>query len=96
MCQGDSALSWAAGRGYTDVVGILIEAGADMNLKNSDVSSADWVYQRLMIVICVCQGEWGLDAREVLRRYAENEATLQDAQGNPLDLAIDDPEESEE
>ena len=41
-------------------------------------------------------GEWGLNAREVLRRYAENEATLQDAQGNPLYLAIDDPQESEE
>ena len=41
-------------------------------------------------------GEEGLDAREVLRRYAEIEATLQDVQGNPLDLAIDDPEESEE
>ena len=41
-------------------------------------------------------GEDGLDAREVLRRYAEIEATLQDAQDNPLDLAIDDPEVSEE
>ena len=45
---------------------------------------------------CYVSGEWGLDAREVLRRYAENEATLQDAQGNPLDLDIDDPEEGEE
>ena len=45
---------------------------------------------------CYVSGEWGLDAREVLRRYAENEATLQDAQGNPLNLDIDDPEEGEE
>ena len=45
---------------------------------------------------CYVSGEWGLDAREVLRRYTENEATLQDAQSNRLDLAIDDPEESEE
>ena len=45
---------------------------------------------------CYVSGEWGLNAREVLRRYAANEGTLQDAQGNSLDLAIDDPEESEE
>ena len=45
---------------------------------------------------CYVSGEWGLNAREVLRRYTENEATLQDAPGDPLDLAIDDPEESEE
>ena len=51
-----------------------------MNYRSAPLLIAMWV-------------ERGLDAREVLRRYAENEATLQDAQGNPFDLAIDDPED---
>ena len=50
VCQGQSALMWAAANGHTEVVGILIEGGADMNLQTNDVSSADWVYQRLMVV----------------------------------------------
>ena len=54
--QGNSALIGAAGRGRTEVMGILIDAGADMNLLMNRVSSADWVYQRLIIVLCVCQG----------------------------------------
>ena len=41
VCQGQSALMWAAVKGHTGVVGILIEAGADMNLKTNYVSSAD-------------------------------------------------------
>ena len=43
LCQGDSALIRGAVKGHTEVVGILIEAGADMNLQDNDVSSADWV-----------------------------------------------------
>ena len=42
VCQGDSALMWAAVKGHTEVVGMLIEGGADINLQTSYVSSADW------------------------------------------------------
>ena len=42
-CQGESALMLAAARGSTEVVGILVEGGADVNLQNINVSSADWV-----------------------------------------------------
>ena len=54
--HGNSALIRAADNGRTEVVGILIEAGADINLQDNGVRSAEWVYQRLIIVICVCQG----------------------------------------
>ena len=43
VCQGATALMKAAHKGHTEVVGILIEAGADMDLQHNDVSSADWV-----------------------------------------------------
>ena len=43
MCQGESALIVAAINGHTEVVGIMIEGGADIDLQNSDVSSADLV-----------------------------------------------------
>ena len=41
LCQGDSALIRGAVSGFTEVVGMLIEGGADINLKENDVSSAD-------------------------------------------------------
>ena len=43
VCQGFSALIGAAMNGHTEVVGILIEMGADIELKDNSVSSADWV-----------------------------------------------------
>ena len=49
-CQGETALTGAAVKGRTEVVGILIEAGADINLQDNYVRSADSVYQRLMVV----------------------------------------------
>ena len=53
VCQGQTALMLAAYRGHTEVVGILIEAGADVDLQSNNVSSADWVYQMLIIVLYV-------------------------------------------
>ena len=41
VCQGNSALIGAALNRRIEVMGILIEAGADMNLQTNDVSSAD-------------------------------------------------------
>ena len=46
MCQGESALIEAATMGHTEVVGILIEGEADVNLQNNEVRSAYWLYQR--------------------------------------------------
>ena len=46
MCQGRTALYWAALKGRTEVAGILIEGGAKADLKNNDVSNVDWVQQR--------------------------------------------------
>ena len=43
VCQGNSALRLAVDNGRTEVVGILVEGGADVNLQDRDVSSADWV-----------------------------------------------------
>ena len=42
VCQGDNALIEAAFKGHTEVVGILIEGGADIDLQNKYVSSAYW------------------------------------------------------
>ena len=53
VCQGESALFLAAASNRTEVVGILIEAGADIDLKENDVRSADWVWLRLTILLCV-------------------------------------------
>ena len=36
----------AASNGDTEVVGILIEGGADVDLKSNNVSNVDWVQQR--------------------------------------------------
>ena len=68
-CQGHSALFLAAASNRTEVVGILIEAGADINLQTNDVSSAVWVYQRLMVALCV-QGNSAL-IRAALNRLIE-------------------------
>ena len=43
LCQGESALIRAAHKGRTEVVAILIEREADVNLENKYVRSADWV-----------------------------------------------------
>ena len=43
VCQRETALRLAAFKGHTEVVGILVEGGANINLKNKHVSSADWV-----------------------------------------------------
>ena len=43
VCQGATALMKAAHKGHTEVVGILIEGGANMDLEDNDVSSADWL-----------------------------------------------------
>ena len=43
LCQGYSALIYAATSGHTEVAGILIVAGADVDLQDNQVSSADWV-----------------------------------------------------
>ena len=64
VCQGESALIHAAAKGFTEIVGILIQGGADIDLQDNQVSSADWVYQMLIMVHCVpgkhctilCQG----------------------------------------
>ena len=54
VCQGYRALMGAAFEGFAEVMGMLIKRGADINLQANDVSSADWVYQRLIIVLCMC------------------------------------------
>ena len=41
VCQGYSALVLAAVNGFTEIVDILVEGGADINLQTNDVSSAD-------------------------------------------------------
>ena len=46
VCQGATALMKAALKGHTEVVGILIEGGANMDLQQNDVSNVDWMYQR--------------------------------------------------
>ena len=40
VCQGTTALMWAATNGFTEVVVILMEGGADINLTNNHVRSA--------------------------------------------------------
>ena len=43
VCQGRTALIDAAINGRTEIVGTLIEGGADIDLQNKYVSSAYWV-----------------------------------------------------
>ena len=40
-------------------------------------------------------GTWGPESNDVLRRYARDESSMQDANGRSLDLTIDDPEDDE-
>ena len=40
-------------------------------------------------------GTWGSESNDVLRRYARDESSMQDANGRSLDLTIDDPENDE-
>ena len=41
VCQGRTALIWAAINGSTAIVGMLIEGGAEIDFKDNYVSSAD-------------------------------------------------------
>ena len=43
VCQGKTALIIAVDNGRTEVVGILVAGGADVDLQDRAVSSAHWV-----------------------------------------------------